>query len=176
MKKRKPDRNFLERCRIEQLEKDWPYESKLSSLLEFNKINHDRQVIIKNFIVDFVFIEKNVVLELDGSFHFKNRKKDLRRDRILSKFGFTVLRFWNHELDKSPWKILEALERIKDSKENERSFQLAMSRSNGQCKKNKPVRVLPHSQEKSSNSKIRKELASCKYLCDFQYLQRKYCS
>lgn len=170
MKKRKPNRNFLERCRETQLEKDWPYESKLSTLLKDHKIKHERQVIIKNFIVDFVCIEKNIILELDGWFHSKNRKKDLRRDKILSGFGFTVLRFWNYELDKSPWKIIEALERINDSKQNEHNFNLSMLKSKGMHKKNK------HPQIQGLNLKIRKELASCKYLCDFQYLQKKYCS
>ena len=57
-----------------------------------------RQVPIGSFIVDFVCIEKRLIIELDGGQHQENQAYDAHRTTELNKHGFQVLRFWNHNV------------------------------------------------------------------------------
>jgi very-short-patch-repair endonuclease len=57
-----------------------------------------RQEQIGRFIVDFVCYEKALILEADGGQHAMEQEKDAERTRWLNAQGFTVLRFWNHEI------------------------------------------------------------------------------
>ena len=56
-----------------------------------------RQVSIGDFIADFVCLEHRVIVECDGSQHAENRY-DAARDAWLRSQGFTIVRFWNHEV------------------------------------------------------------------------------
>ena len=56
-----------------------------------------RQHPIANYIVDFICLEKSVIIEVDGSQHAEN-KKDKERDAWLKSECFKVLRFWNNEV------------------------------------------------------------------------------
>lgn len=51
-------------------------------------------------MLDFVCLERNLVIELDGGQH--NETEQMRHDQIrtawLQAQGFVVLRFWNHEV------------------------------------------------------------------------------
>jgi very-short-patch-repair endonuclease len=55
-----------------------------------------RQEPIGKYIVDFVCYEKTLVVEVDGGQHSEERDAD--RDSWIRSQGFTVLRFWNHEV------------------------------------------------------------------------------
>ena len=55
-----------------------------------------RQVPMGAYIVDFVCLEKRVIVELDGGQHAENQKYDMKRSAWLTERGFKVLRFWNH--------------------------------------------------------------------------------
>jgi len=59
-----------------------------------------RQHIIDEFIVDFVCIEKNLVIEVDGEYHNSSEQKnaDELRTKILNELGFKVIRFKNEEV------------------------------------------------------------------------------
>jgi very-short-patch-repair endonuclease len=57
-----------------------------------------RQRPIGPYFVDFVCLEKRVVIEVDGGQHSEQRSYDDRRDAWLKKEGFRVLRFWDHEV------------------------------------------------------------------------------
>jgi very-short-patch-repair endonuclease len=57
-----------------------------------------RQVPIGSFIVDFVCIKKRLIIELDGGQHQVNQAYDVHWTTELSKRGFKVLRFWNHDV------------------------------------------------------------------------------
>ena len=60
-----------------------------------------RQVTIGNkYIVDFVCLEKHLIVEIDGSQHAE-KKTDIIRTRYLEQCGFRVLRFWNNEINKN---------------------------------------------------------------------------
>ena len=60
-----------------------------------------RQLKIGNYIVDFCCLEAKLVLEVDGGHHNdpKNKKADQIRQEYLEAQGFTVLRFWNNEVE-----------------------------------------------------------------------------
>lgn len=57
-----------------------------------------RQRPIGRYIVDFVCLERNVIVELDGGQHAEQQRYDESRDRWLNGQGFEVLRFWNDEV------------------------------------------------------------------------------
>ena len=59
-----------------------------------------RQHIIGDYIVDFVCLDKQLVVELDGGYHNDSEQKELDRQRTksLQSKGFSVLRFTNEEV------------------------------------------------------------------------------
>lgn len=77
----------------------------------FCKAKFRRQVPIQNYIVDFVCFEKRVIIELDGSGHnmAEQMEYDKERDEFFKSQGFTVLRFWNNELNNSFEDVLNAI-------------------------------------------------------------------
>jgi len=62
-----------------------------------------RQHPIGKYIVDFICIEKFLIIELDGSQHNQeeNRKYDLERTKYLESRGYKILRYWNSDIDKN---------------------------------------------------------------------------
>jgi very-short-patch-repair endonuclease len=56
-----------------------------------------RQEAIGPFVVDFVFRERNLVIEVDGGQHAEN-PADVRRDAYLAAEGYRVIRFWNNDV------------------------------------------------------------------------------
>lgn len=60
-------------------------------------VSFRRQEVIGPFVVDFVCYPARLVVELDGSQH-AGSESDRLRDAKLTADGFTVLRFWNHEV------------------------------------------------------------------------------
>ena len=57
-----------------------------------------RQHPIGSFIVDFICIEKNLIIEVDGGQHALQADADEERTNYLQGKGFRMLRFWNHEV------------------------------------------------------------------------------
>jgi very-short-patch-repair endonuclease len=59
-----------------------------------------RQHPIGRYIVDFVCLEKRLILEIDGGQHADENEndKDKQRDAWLNSQGFRVMRFWNNEV------------------------------------------------------------------------------
>jgi very-short-patch-repair endonuclease len=56
-----------------------------------------RQHVVAPYIVDFVSLERWLIVEADGSQHADNIA-DRRRDAYLLRLGFRVLRFWNNDV------------------------------------------------------------------------------
>jgi len=56
-----------------------------------------RQQPLGSYVVDFVCLEKKLVIEVDGGQHTIALEADQARDAWLQSEGFTVLRFWNNE-------------------------------------------------------------------------------
>ncbi|SRR5579862_1763713 len=57
-----------------------------------------RQYLIGPYIVDFVCLEKKLVVELDGALHANRIAYDMERDAFLAGAGYEVFRFRNEEL------------------------------------------------------------------------------
>lgn len=57
-----------------------------------------RQQPIGKYIVDFVCLEKRLILEIDGGQHAIDQDKDMKRDNWLLSEGYHILRFWNSDV------------------------------------------------------------------------------
>ena len=68
-----------------------------------------RQHPIGPFFVDFVCLEKKLVIELDGSQHAKSLAKDIKRSDYLRERGYHVLRFWNNEVLEKTTPVLNVI-------------------------------------------------------------------
>lgn len=69
-----------------------------------------RQHVIGPYIVDFVCLEKKLVVEIDGSQHLDQERYDQRRSRFLQQQGYRVLRFWNNQVLLQAQVVLRAIE------------------------------------------------------------------
>ena len=80
-----------------------------------------RQQPLGVYIVDFVCTHPKLVVEADGGQHADQADYDETRSRFLQQQGFTVLRFWNHEIlqqtDEVLAQILRTLQALSDSAE-----------------------------------------------------------
>ena len=63
-------------------------------------VKFNRQHIIGDYIVDFVCIEKKLVIEIDGGYHseYEQIEKDEFRTQQLRDWGFSVIRFKNEDV------------------------------------------------------------------------------
>ncbi|MBI1910318.1 MAG: endonuclease domain-containing protein [Deltaproteobacteria bacterium] len=68
-----------------------------------------RQAPIGPYIVDFVCLEKRIVIECDGGQHAFQARKDKGRDDWLEKEGYKVLRFWDREVLQNTEGVLETI-------------------------------------------------------------------
>ncbi len=57
-----------------------------------------RQYPIGVYIVDFVCLQQQLVVELDGGQHAERAAYDRSRDRFIGQAGFQVLRYWNDQV------------------------------------------------------------------------------
>jgi len=68
-----------------------------------------RQQILGSYVVDFVNLERKLIIELDGSQHKVEKERDWKRDRWLQTQGFEVLRYWNNEVFENVEGVLETI-------------------------------------------------------------------
>ena len=68
-----------------------------------------RQLVIGNYVVDFVCLERRLVIELDGGQHADQVADDDRRTTFLLTRGFTVIRFWNDEMLRQTEAVLSVI-------------------------------------------------------------------
>lgn len=70
-----------------------------------------RQAAIGRFIVDFVCFPNRLIIEVDGSQHGEpdKLKKDEQRTEWLESQGFSVIRFWNHEVLEDADTVVETI-------------------------------------------------------------------
>jgi very-short-patch-repair endonuclease len=74
-----------------------------------------RQQVLGPYIVDFVCMEKKVVIELDGGQHSEQLQYDQRRTGWLEQQGFLVLRFWDNQVFKEMEAVLRVIEATLES-------------------------------------------------------------
>ena len=76
-----------------------------------------RQHIIDQFIVDFVCLEKQLIIEVDGGYHSlpETQISDEQRTQILNELGFEVIRFSNEQVINDIEAVLEKINSILNS-------------------------------------------------------------
>jgi very-short-patch-repair endonuclease len=68
-----------------------------------------RQMPIGPFIVDFACLERNLIIELDGSQHAGRVAEDDERTKWLNSRGYQVIRFWNYVIFEDLEAVLESI-------------------------------------------------------------------
>ena len=77
-----------------------------------------RQQPIGSYIVDFVSLERKLIIEIDGGQHNqrKVREKDEEREKWLKERGYQILRFWNNDALTNIEGVLEKIEETLEGK------------------------------------------------------------
>ena len=77
-------------------------ESALWGILRNKQLGYKfhRQYVVETYIVDFVCLDKLLIVELDGKYHSlsEQKERDKARENRLSQLGFRILRITNEEL------------------------------------------------------------------------------
>ena len=96
-----------------------PEEVKLWSILRakrFYGYKFKRQVLIGDYIVDFLCPEKSLIVELDGGQHNEpdEIEYDKQRTAYLNSQGYKVIRFWNNEVNQNIDGVCEEIKKHLD--------------------------------------------------------------
>ena len=109
-----PDRyallkSFARKNRNNQTDAEWCLWQQLRS--GALGVKFKRQHIIYDFIADFVCLEKMLIVEVDGAYHFTDNQmeSDAYRTEELERFGFRVLRFTNEEVINDIGKVIKII-------------------------------------------------------------------
>ena len=100
------------RTRAIELRKELtPAERKLWTMIRNDQlgVNFRRQHAIGNYIPDFVCIQKQLIIELDGGQHAEMEGADEIRDSWMRAEGFKVIRFWNNDVFQNLEGVLETI-------------------------------------------------------------------
>jgi very-short-patch-repair endonuclease len=68
-----------------------------------------RQHPLGAYIVDFVCIEKMLIIEVDGGQHMDEAEYDARRTAVLEQAGYRIIRFWDNDVLLRPQSVLESI-------------------------------------------------------------------
>jgi len=69
-----------------------------------------RQMPMDKYIADFVCVEKQLIIEVDGGQHSEQIDYDNERTKILNQMEYDVIRFWNNEVLTNLSGVLECIE------------------------------------------------------------------
>jgi leucyl-tRNA synthetase len=92
-----------------------------------------RQHIVDGFIADFINLEKQVIIEVDGGVHLttEQKERDEQRTEILNQFGFEVIRFTNEEILKDPLEVAIRIKKYLDDIPSKRTTATPLSCGEG---------------------------------------------
>ena len=115
MEKRREETTLARELRKRQTDAERALWNKLRSK-QIEGVKFRRQQPIGPYIVDFVSLERKLIIEIDGGQHNerKVREKDQEREEWLKEKGYQILRFWNNDVLTN---IEGVLERIKENLE-----------------------------------------------------------
>ena len=67
----------------------------------FHNLKFKRQYPVGKYIVDFICLDKKLIIEIDGFQHKEENQEryDKERTNYLEELGFKILRFWNNEVN-----------------------------------------------------------------------------
>jgi very-short-patch-repair endonuclease len=85
-----------------------PQERIIWAILALYRPRFTRQLTIEPYTADFACRQARLLVELDGSQH-AGSTHDEHRTRYLSSLGWTVLRFWNSDVNANPEGVAEAI-------------------------------------------------------------------
>ena len=85
-----------------------PQERILWRLLSPYRPRFTRQLSIDPYTADLACRQAKLIVEIDGSQHIDSRK-DADRTHFLEAHGWTVIRFWNSEVNDNPDGVAEAI-------------------------------------------------------------------
>lgn len=68
-----------------------------------------RQYRIGPYIADLCCVERRLVVELDGGQHSERIQADRKRSAFMTSRGFRVLRFWNDQVLRETYGVLEQI-------------------------------------------------------------------
>ena len=68
-----------------------------------------RQQPLGPYIVDFVCLDRKLIVEVDGGQHLEQSASDAKRTAWLEGRGFRLLRYWNDQVLKEPEAVTEAI-------------------------------------------------------------------
>jgi very-short-patch-repair endonuclease len=63
---------------------------------QLNGFKFRKQIEIEAYVVDFLYSEKRLIIEVDGGQH--SPEKDARRTAYLESQGFRIIRFWKNDV------------------------------------------------------------------------------
>ncbi|KTD57916.1 endonuclease domain-containing protein [Legionella shakespearei] len=94
-----------------------PQEQKIWGLLRkkrFHTLRFRRQEPIGPYIVDFLCVEKKLIIEIDGGQHNTPEQHiyDKERTLYLERLGYHVLRFWNNEVNSDVEIVMETIYKV----------------------------------------------------------------
>jgi len=80
----------------------------------FHGLKFRRQVPIGPYIVDFLCVEKNLIIEIDGDSHYGQgaQERDAKREAYLQVQGFDILRVGNRQVTQELDTVLAKLGRM----------------------------------------------------------------
>jgi very-short-patch-repair endonuclease len=105
--KRRIDKRLTDRARALR-NNPTPQEQTLWRLLSRYRPKFTRQLSLDPFFADLACREARLIVEIDGSQHFASRA-DAVRTRLLEQEGWTLIRFWNSEVNENPEGVAEAI-------------------------------------------------------------------
>ncbi len=72
-------------------------------------VSFRRQHAVGNYIPDFCSPKAKLIIELDGGQQLEQEDYDNERTKYLESKGYTVLRFWNHDVMKDIEVVIRAI-------------------------------------------------------------------
>lgn len=77
----------------------------------FRGLKFRRQVPLGPFIADFLCLERNLIIEIDGETHGLPgaKRRDQRREKYLREHGFHILRFANAQATEAMEEVLQSI-------------------------------------------------------------------
>jgi len=74
----------------------------------FSSYKFRRQFPIDKYVVDFICLAKRLIVEADGGQHNQSAD-DIERDKYLRGQNFTILRFWNNDINQNLEAVLQKI-------------------------------------------------------------------
>ncbi len=68
-----------------------------------------RQHLIHPYVIDFICLEKKLIIECDGSQHAEANNYDKQRSDFLKSKGYKIIRFWNDAILQETYLVLDLI-------------------------------------------------------------------